>query len=135
FWKIPVDIVIPAALEAQVTSKTAPDIQCKVMAEGANGPTTPAADKILFGKGIDIIPDILCNSGGMIVSYFEWTQNKQGDHWYVDEVRAKLKRRITDSFDRVMEAKKRHNTDTRNAAMITALERVAKSYKERGIFP
>jgi glutamate dehydrogenase (NAD(P)+) len=135
FWKIPADIVIPAALEAQVTSKNAPDIQCKVMAEGANGPTTPAADKILFGKGIDIIPDILCNSGGVIVSYFEWTQNKQGDHWYVDEVRAKLKRRITDSFDRVMEAKKRHQTDTRNAAMITALERVAKSYKERGIFP
>jgi glutamate dehydrogenase (NAD(P)+) len=135
FWKIPADIVIPAALEAQVTSKNAPDIQCRVMAEGANGPTTPAADKILFGKGIDIIPDILCNSGGVIVSYFEWTQNKQGDRWYVDEVRAKLKRRITDAFDRVMETKKRHQTDTRNAAMITALERVAKSYKERGIFP
>ena len=135
FWKIPADIVIPAALEAQVTSKNAPDIQCKLMAEGANGPTTPAADKILFGKGIDIIPDILCNSGGVIVSYFEWTQNKQGDSWYIDEVRAKLKRRIVDAFDRVMETKKRYQTDTRNAAMITALERVAKSYKERGIFP
>jgi glutamate dehydrogenase (NAD(P)+) len=135
FWKIPADIVVPAALEAQVTSKNAPDIQCKLMAEGANGPTTPAADKILFGKGIDIIPDILCNSGGVIVSYFEWTQNKQGDSWYVDEVRAKLKRRIVDAFDRVMDTKKRYQTDTRNAAMITALERVAKSYKERGIFP
>jgi len=128
-------VVIPAALEAQLTSKNAPDLQCRLVAEGANGPTTPAADKILFEKGIDVIPDILCNSGGVIVSYFEWTQNKQGDAWYLDEVRAKLKRRITDAFDRVVASKKRYATDMRNAAMITALERVTASYKERGIFP
>jgi glutamate dehydrogenase (NAD(P)+) len=135
FWRVKADVVIPAALEAQITSKVAPDIDCKLIAEGANGPTTPAADKILFGKGIDVIPDILCNSGGVIVSYFEWTQNKQGESWYVDEVRSKLKRRITDAFDRVLATKKRHATDMRNAAMITALERVTASYKERGIFP
>ena len=135
FWKVKADIVIPAALEAQITSKNAPYIQCKLIAEGANGPTTPKADQMLYERGIEIIPDILCNSGGVIVSYFEWTQNKQGDSWYIDEVRAKLKRRIVDAFDRVMETKKRYQTDTRNAAMITALERVAKSYKERGIFP
>jgi glutamate dehydrogenase (NAD(P)+) len=135
FWSVPAAIVIPAALEAQLTSKNAPRLDCRLVAEGANGPTTPAADKILFDKGIDLIPDILCNSGGVIVSYFEWTQNKQGETWYLDEVRAKLKRRITDAFDRVVASKKRYATDMRNAAMITALERVTESYKERGIFP
>lgn len=135
FWSIPCDIAIPAALEAQVTSKNAPNIKASVIAEGANGPTTPAADKIFVQRKIDVIPDILCNSGGVIVSYFEWVQNKQGEHWYLDEVRAKLKRRITDAYDRVAEVMKRHRTDSRNAAMITAVERIATSYRERGIFP
>jgi len=135
FWKVKADIVVPAALEAQITSKNAADIECKLVAEGANGPTTPKAEQILYGKGIEIIPDILCNSGGVIVSYFEWTQNKQGESWYVDEVRAKLKRRITDAFDKVWATKKKYRTTSRNAAMITALERVAVSYRERGIFP
>ncbi len=135
FWSIPCDIMIPAALEAQVTSKNAPKIKARLVAEGANGPTTPAADKVFRDRGIDLIPDILCNSGGVIVSYFEWVQNKQGEHWYLDEVRAKLKRRITDAYDRVADAMKRHKTDSRNAAMITALERVAVAYRERGIFP
>ena len=135
FWKIKTDILIPAALEAQITSQNAADIDCKLIAEGANGPTTPKAEQMLYAKGTEIIPDILCNSGGVIVSYFEWTQNKQGDSWYVDEVRAKLKRRITDAFDRVWATKKKYKTTSRNAAMITALERVAVSYRERGIFP
>jgi len=135
FWKVKADIVIPAALEAQITSRNAPWIDTKLIAEGANGPMTPAGEKILLDKGIDVIPDILCNSGGVIVSYFEWTQNRQGDRWYLDEVRAKLKRRITDAYDRVAAAKAKWKTDRRNAAMITALERVSVSYKERGIFP
>lgn len=135
FWRVKADIIIPAALEAQITSKNAAYIDCKVIAEGANGPTTPAADKIFIDKGIDMIPDILCNSGGVIVSFFEWTQNRRGESWYLDEVRAKLKRRITDAYDRVAAAKLKHKTDRRNAAMITAIERVVTSYKERGIFP
>lgn len=134
-WKVKADILIPAALEAQITSKNAPIIDVKLVAEGANGPTTPKADEIFVKRGIDLIPDILCNSGGVIVSYFEWTQNKQGESWYLDEVRAKLKRRITDAFDRTMRVKAQYKTDMRNAAMIRAVERVATSYKERGIFP
>lgn len=134
-WKIKADILIPAALEAQITSKNAPIIDVKLVAEGANGPTTPKADEIFVKRGIDLIPDILCNSGGVIVSYFEWTQNKQGESWYLDEVRAKLKRRITDAFDRTMRVKAQYKTDMRNAAMIRAVDRVSTSYKERGIFP
>jgi glutamate dehydrogenase (NAD(P)+) len=135
FWRTEADICVPAALEAQLTSETAADLEVQLVAEGANGPTTPKAEAILREKKIDVIPDILCNSGGVIVSYFEWTQNKQGDSWYVDEVRAKLKRRITTAYDKVSDAMNRHKTDRRNAAMIVALERVAASYKERGIFP
>jgi glutamate dehydrogenase (NAD(P)+) len=135
FWTIAADVVIPAALEAQITSKNAPLIETRLIAEGANGPTTPAADRIFRERGIDVIPDILCNSGGVIVSYFEWTQNRQGENWYLDEVRGKLKRRITDAYDRVAATMKRHRTDARNAAMIVALERVAQAYRERGIFP
>jgi glutamate dehydrogenase (NAD(P)+) len=135
FWTIEADIVIPAALEAQITSKNAPVIKTRLIAEGANGPTTPAADRILRDRGIDVIPDILCNSGGVIVSYFEWTQNRQGENWYLDEVRGKLKRRITDAYDRVAATMKRLRTDSRNAAMVVALDRVDKAYRERGIFP
>jgi glutamate dehydrogenase (NAD(P)+) len=135
FWRVKADVIIPAALEAQLTSVNAKDVQCRLVAEGANGPTTPAADRILVDRGIDVIPDILCNSGGVIVSYYEWVQNKQGDMWYVDEVRAKLKRRITNAYDQFAAAKAAHRTDARNAAMIAALGRVAHAYKERGIFP
>jgi glutamate dehydrogenase (NAD(P)+) len=135
FWSIQADVVIPAALEAQITSRNAPKIQTRLIAEGANGPTTPAADRIFRERGIDVIPDILCNSGGVIVSYFEWTQNRQGENWYLDEVRGKLKRRITDAYDRVAATMKRLRTDSRNAAMAVALERVAQAYRERGIFP
>ena len=135
FWRIKADVLIPAALEAQLTSANAKDVRCRLVAEGANGPTTPAADKILFDRGIDLIPDILCNSGGVIVSYYEWVQNKQGDMWYVDEVRAKLKRRITGAYDQFAATKSKFKTDARNAAMIAALGRVAHAYKERGIFP
>ena len=107
----------------------------RLVAEGANGPTTPKADEVLRENKVDLIPDILCNSGGVIVSYFEWTQNRQGDSWYLDEVRARLKRRITGAYDRASAAANRWKTDSRNAAMISALERLSLAYRERGIFP
>ncbi len=135
FWRTKADILIPAALEAQVTSKNAAHIDVRLVAEGANGPTTPKAEAILIANKIDVIPDILCNSGGVIVSYFEWTQNKRGETWYVDEVRSKLKRRITDSYDRCVAAANKYKVDSRTAAMVCALDRVAVAYKERGIFP
>jgi hypothetical protein len=120
-----------------VTSKNAPTIVAsgvKVVAEGANGPTTPAADKIFVDAGVDMIPDILCHSGGVIVSYFEWTQNKQGDGWYLDEVRAKLKRRITNAYDRATANREKFKTDGRNAAMITRSSGSRTRAAERG-FP
>ncbi len=135
FWKTKCDIVIPAALEWQITSANAPGIDCRVVAEGANGPTTMAADRILTENGIDIIPDILANAGGVIVSFFEWTQNRRGETWYLDEVRHKLKRRIDDAFDRVSQTQRHYGCTTREATSIAALNRVAQAYDERGIFP
>ncbi len=135
FWKTKVDILVPAALEWQVTSKNAPDIQARVVAEAANGPLTSRAETILLDRGIEVIPDILCNSGGVIVSYFEWTQNRRGETWYVEEVRHKLMRRITDAYDRVRQARNRYNCTMRDAAMVVAVQRVQTAYQERGIFP
>ena len=135
FWRKEVDILVPAALEWQVTSKNAPQIKARLVAEAANGPMTSRAEKILLDRGIDIIPDILCNSGGVIVSYFEWTQNRRGETWYIEEVRHKLMRRITDAYDRVRSAASTYDATPRDAAMICAVDRVRDAYRERGIFP
>ncbi|MDJ0520501.1 MAG: Glu/Leu/Phe/Val dehydrogenase [Planctomycetota bacterium] len=135
FWKTDCDIMIPAALEWQLTSTNAPQLKCRLVAEGANGPTTMAADRILQENGIDIIPDILANAGGVIVSFFEWTQNRRGETWYLDEVRHKLKRRIADAYDRVQRTRRHYGCTTREATSIAALDRVAQAYDERGIFP
>ena len=135
FWKIPADIIIPAALEWQITSENAADLQCRLVAEAANGPTTPAAERIMRENGIEVIPDILCNAGGVIVSFFEWTQNKRGETWYIDEVRHKLKRRMADAYHRVTQAMNDYKCSRRNGAMAVALARVATAYNERGLFP
>ena len=129
------DIFVPAALENQITGDTANLLNVKVVAEGANGPTDPDGDAILQKKGIDMIPDVLCNAGGVIVSYFEWLQNKRSEFWDLDEVDRKLRRIIVGGYERVREAAKKHDTDWRTAAYIVALMRLEKVYKERGIFP
>ena len=129
------DIFIPAALENQITAQTAPLLKVKLVAEGANGPTDPDGDAILQKRGIDLIPDILCNAGGVIVSYFEWLQNKRSEFWDLEEVDTKLYKRITKAYARVRETAKKHNTDWRTAAYIVALSRLETVYKERGIFP
>jgi glutamate dehydrogenase (NAD(P)+) len=129
------DIFIPAALENQITAETAPLLDVKVVAEGANGPTDPDGDEILQKKGIDMIPDILCNAGGVIVSYFEWLQNKRSEFWDLEEVDTKLYKKITNAYARVRETAKKHKTDWRTAAYIVALSRLETVYKERGIFP
>jgi glutamate dehydrogenase (NAD(P)+) len=129
------DIFIPAALENQITAETAPLINAKVIAEGANGPTDPDGDEILEKKGVDMIPDVLCNAGGVIVSYFEWLQNKRSEFWDLEEVDRKLRKIIVSGYERVRAAAKEHNTDWRTAAYVVALTRLEKVYKERGIFP
>ncbi len=129
------DIFIPAALENQITEETAPMLNVRLVAEGANGPTNPEGDAILAKRGIDVLPDILCNSGGVIVSYFEWLQNKRSEYWELQEVDCKLYKKIVPAYHRVKEAAMKFGVDWRTAAYIVALTRLEKVYKERGIFP
>ncbi|HET8736539.1 MAG TPA: glutamate dehydrogenase, partial [Pricia sp.] len=117
------------------TAENANKIKAHLIAEGANGPTDVEAEKILLKKGIAIIPDILCNSGGVIGSYFEWLQNRNGEIWQLDEVMAKLERKLKESFARVTEMAKNRNVDMRAAAFIIAIERLEAAYVQRGIFP
>ncbi len=129
------DIFVPAALENQITKETAPMLGVRLVAEGANGPTDPDGDRILREKKIELIPDVLCNAGGVVVSYFEWLQNKRSESWDLEEVDAKLKRRILGGYERVKAAAAEFDTDWRTAAYIVALRRLHKVYTRRGIFP
>lgn len=129
------DIFIPAALESQITGETAPLLDVKLLAEGANGPTSPEGDAILREKSLSLLPDVLCNAGGVIVSYFEWLQNKRTEFWELPEVDSKLHKKLMAAYDRVHNAANMYDTDWRTAAYIVALGRLEKTYKERGIFP
>lgn len=129
------DLFIPAALENQITAKTAPLVNVRLVVEGANGPTDPDGDAILAQKGIELLPDILCNAGGVVVSYFEWLQNKRSEFWDLEEVDTKLHKKMVSGYERVREATRAYKTDWRTAAYIIALSRLEKIYKERGIFP
>lgn len=135
FFKTECDICIPAALGNQITEENAGDIKAKLIAEGANGPTTTEAEKILLENNVTIIPDILCNSGGVIGSYFEWLQNRNGELWQLDEVMLKLEKKIKESFEKVYDYSKKENIDFRTAAYCIAIKRIEKAYIQRGIFP
>jgi glutamate dehydrogenase (NAD(P)+) len=135
FLRTPADIFVPAALENQVTAETAPLLNVKLMAEGANGPTDLEGDAILQERGIAVLPDVLCNAGGVTVSYFEWLQNKRSEFWDGDEVDARLCKKMISAYERVRDAARAHDVDWRTAAYLIALSRLEKVYKERGIFP
>ncbi|MGQ9708128.1 MAG: Glu/Leu/Phe/Val family dehydrogenase [bacterium] len=135
FLRTRADVFIPAALENQITAETAPLLNVRLVAEGANGPTTPEGDEILSKRGIDVLPDILCNSGGVIVSYFEWLQNKRSEFWELQEVDCKLYKKIVAGYQRVRETAQKFKVNWRTAAYIVALSRLEKVYRERGIFP
>ncbi|MGD1993768.1 MAG: Glu/Leu/Phe/Val dehydrogenase [Anaerolineae bacterium] len=135
FLSVSADIFIPAALENQITAQTAPLLDVRLVAEGANGPTDIEGDRILQQKGIHVLPDVLCNAGGVIVSYFEWLQNKRSEFWELDQVDEKLRKKIVNAYDRVKATAGLYDTDWRTAAYIVALERLETVYKERGIFP
>jgi len=135
FLSTPADIFVPAAMENQITAETAPWLNVKLVAEGANGPTDPDGDAILIEKGIQLLPDILCNAGGVAVSYFEWLQNKRSEFWDLEEVDSKLYKKMVSAYEQVRDTAQAHQVDWRTAAYIVALNRLAKTYKERGIFP
>jgi len=130
-----VDILSPSALENTILPDIAKGIKAKIIAECANGPTTPAADKILDANGVFLIPDILANAGGVIVSYLEWVQNLERLAWAENEVNSMLEKKITGAFKDVHEASLKHNTSMRTGAMIVAVGRVADAVKSLGIFP
>ena len=128
------DVLAPCATENQITSENADRIKCKILAEGANGPTTPKADKILHGNGVFVIPDILCNAGGVTVSYFEWVQDRMGYFWREDEVNQRLEEKMVASFIELSNLAELHNVDSRTAAYMLAIDRVAFDTKMRGIY-
>ena len=130
-----VDALIPAALDGVIHSGNADQIKTKVIIEGANGPVTPEASEILLAKGIKIIPDILANGGGVIVSYFEWVQGIASYFWDLEEVNRKLKIVITGAFDRVWSLSQEYDTDMRSTAMAAAVKRVEKAMLLRGLYP
>lgn len=133
--ELPCDILVPAALERQITGKNASKVKAKVIVEGANGPTTPEADAILDSKGVVVVPDILANAGGVVVSYFEWVQDLQRFFWDKDDVDKKLEAVLTKSFDQVMALSAKHKTNMRTAALVLAVQRVAEATTIRGIYP
>jgi glutamate dehydrogenase (NAD(P)+) len=133
--EIKCDILAPCAVGNVITEKNADRIKCKILAEGANGPTTPAADKVLNEKGVFIIPSILANAGGVTVSYFEWVQDIQRLFWSEDEVVSKLQLLITKAFDEVYNLSLAKNVDTRTAAMMIGVGRVAEAKRLRGLYP
>jgi glutamate dehydrogenase (NAD(P)+) len=130
----PCDILIPAAIENQITSENAHRVDCRILCEGANGPTTAHADAIIEKKGIFIIPDILGNAGGVTVSYFEWVQDRQGFFWRESEVNERLQDVMEHAFDQVVLYARAHNVNNRIAAYIVAIDRVARALKLRGFY-
>ena len=133
-FTLDVDVLVPAALENQITMDNAPDIKAKIIAEGANGPTTPDAHKHLHDRGVFVIPDILANAGGVTTSYFEWVQDRHGYFWTEQEVNGRLEAKMVEAFDDVLQTAIRYKTDMRTAAYVVAINRVATVTRMRGMY-
>lgn len=132
---LPCDILVPAAMENQLTGENAAGVQARLIAEAANGPSTPDADEILYEKGVFVVPDILANAGGVTVSYFEWVQALQAFPWTEHEVNERLRRIMGRSFEAVLSTARRHDVHMRTAALVRAIDRVAEFTRLRGIYP
>ena len=129
------DVLVPAAIEGQITEANADRVQARIVVEGANGPTTPVADEILHDRGVQIVPDILANAGGVAVSYFEWVQDLQAYFWTEDEVNARLRRVMEESYIAVLDLAEDRKVTMRQAATILGVSRVAEAHTTRGLFP
>lgn len=128
-------MLVPAALSEQITVKNASRLRCKILVEGANGPTTLDADRLLVEKGVFIVPDILANSGGVIVSYFEWVQDLQRFFWSAEDIQRRLQNLITSAFHRTLELSRRQKTSMRMAALMSGIDQVAQAHLQRGLYP
>ena len=133
--ELPCEILVPAAMENQIDADNAPRIKARVIVEGANGPTSPEADDILYDRGVVVLPDIFANAGGVTVSYFEWVQALQAFPWTEDQVNERLKQIMCDSFNAVYDTSQKHNVNMRTGAMVYAVKRVAEFTQLRGIYP
>jgi len=133
-WALDVDVLIPAALENQITMQNAPSIKAKIVTEGANGPTTPDAHAYLHQRGVFVIPDILANSGGVTTSYFEWVQDRYGYFWEEKDVNERLEKKMCEAFDAVLKTSIRYNVDMRTGAYIVAIQRVGTVTRMRGMY-
>ncbi len=127
-------MLIPAALENQITMENAPSIRARVVVEGANGPTTPDAHRHLHERGVFVVPDILANSGGVTASYFEWVQDRYGYFWTEKEVNERLEAKMCEAFNAVLQTSLKYNVDMRTAAYIVAINRVATVTRMRGMY-
>jgi glutamate dehydrogenase (NAD(P)+) len=133
-WALDVDVLIPAALENQITMENAPSIRAKIVTEGANGPTMPEAHRHLHERGVFVIPDILANAGGVTTSYFEWVQDRYGYFWELEEVNNRLEKKMCEAFDDVLQTSLKYKVDLRTAAYIVAISRVGTVTKMRGMY-
>jgi glutamate dehydrogenase (NAD(P)+) len=133
--ELDVDVLVPAALEGQITRHNASKVRATIVAEGANGPTTPDADEILADKGVLVIPDVICNAGGVVVSYFEWVQGLQSFFWNEGEVRRQMERTLLDNLEVVIGTTTRRKCDLRTAAYIISIERIQEAMRLRGFYP
>ncbi len=133
-FTLDVDILVPAALENQITMANAPNIKARVIVEGANGPTSPDAHKHLHERGVFVVPDILANSGGVTTSYFEWVQDRQGYFWTEKEVNERLEFKMCEAFNAVLQTSLKYRVDLRTAAYIVAINRVATVTRMRGMY-
>lgn len=135
FWTVPCDILIPAALEQQITASNARQIQARLVIEGANGPTTPEADDILAERGILVVPDVIANAGGVTVSYFEWVQDFSSFFWSEDEINARLVRIMQEAFEAIWKVADEHRVSLRTATFIIACKRMLQARELRGLYP